>query len=121
MAESNQEKINQESFMIRQYLIEYFRKRLKDEVATKALEKIEEKIAKKLGLETYVNILLGNLPGSSLSKFTVFYLKVLFFEAYFTVNPDINPYDPIKQQDQYVEYLLYTWARGRPAYRHSTY
>jgi len=53
-----------------------------------------------------------------LANFTVFFLKVLYFEGFFTLyqNDNWNPYDPVKQEDQYVEYLLYSWARGKPGY-----
>lgn len=33
--------------------------------------------------------------------------------------PEHNPFDPIGQTDEFVDYLLFTWARGRPAFRNA--
>ena len=59
---------------------------------------------------------MGNFPTSKLATFATAYLKLGTFESYFTLYPTMNAYDPIKQEDEYVEYLLYSWARGKAGY-----
>lgn len=93
---------------------DYLKKKLKDEGA----KKIMDKAAKKLGVSGYLNLISGKFPGDGLSKFTVGYLKLITFESYFTLNQtfNYNQYDPKKDADAYVEYLLFSWARGKPGY-----
>ncbi len=87
-------KIKQDSGTIWHYLIGYYSKKLPKD-----------------------NVLTGNLPGAKLANFTASYLKVMYFEGYFNVNPNFNPYDPLTQEDEYAEYLLYSWSRGKPGYQ----
>ncbi|MGI9036261.1 MAG: hypothetical protein ACR2GD_09515 [Pyrinomonadaceae bacterium] len=113
----DENKIKQDGRIIWHYSIGYYSKKLpKDKVIDK-INKITGKIAGKLGLDTCCNVLTGNLPGAKLANFTASYLKVMTFESYFNLNPNLNPYDPITQEDEYSEYLLYSWARGKPGYQ----
>lgn len=117
MAEIDANKLKQDGRTIWNYLVNYYGKKLpKDQVVDK-LNKMTEKLAKNLGLSAYFNVLTGNLPGAKLANFTAGYLKLGTFESYFTLNPNLNPYDPITQEDEYAEYLLYSWARGKPGYQ----
>ncbi|GEM_PF-1788403 len=102
---------------IREYLISYYKKKLGEKAVDIALSKLESKIGKKLGLDAF-SFLRANLPGQKLAEFTCFFLKILYFEGFFSLyqNDSWNPYNPIEQEDQYVEYLLYSWARGKPGY-----
>lgn len=111
-------KVKQDGKMIWDYLVKYYSSKLtKDKVSGK-LTKMMEKLAEKLGVSGYFNVLTGNLPGAKLASFTVGYLKLMWMEGYYTANPNLNPYDPITQEDEYAEYLLYSWSRGRPGYQY---
>ncbi|KXK05434.1 MAG: hypothetical protein UZ17_ACD001000624 [Acidobacteria bacterium OLB17] len=118
MAAPTEAQIKQDGQTIWRYLIGFYSKKIpKDQVVDK-LGKLTEKIAKRLGMAGYYNVLVGNLPGAKLASFTASWMKLMYFEGYFTANPNLNPYDPLKQEDEYVEYLLYSWSRGKPGYRY---
>ncbi|MBE7517067.1 MAG: hypothetical protein HS105_10735 [Chloracidobacterium sp.] len=118
MAGIDEKQIKKDGRAIWNYLISYYSKKLpKDQVADK-LNKITEKIAQKLGMGGYFNVLTGNLPGAKLASFTASWMKLMYFEGYFSANPGDNPYDPATQEDEYAEYLLYSWGRGKPGYKY---
>jgi hypothetical protein len=117
----DEKEVEKQRRLILQYLREYAKRKLKDAVVDKVIHKIAEKIAKKLGLEAALNFITGNLPGKKIADFAVLWFKWLLFEGFLVTYADTNPYDPLEegQQDQYVEYLLYSWARtGKPSYRY---
>lgn len=95
-------------------IYDYLKKKVKEEGAKKILDKA----AKKLGVAGYVNLVQGKFPAAALAKFSVGYLKLITFESYFSLyaNNHWTKYDPAKESDTYVEYLLYSWARGEPGY-----
>lgn len=83
-------------------------------------EKILEKIAKRLGISTYLSFIKLDFPGKKLADVTVFTLKIAYFYGFFELNSNrnLNPYNPKdnSQQDPYIEYLLYSWIKGNPGY-----
>lgn len=113
-------KIKEDSKAIRDYLIGYYKKKLGEKAVEAALSKLEDKIRKKLNLPEFKlsDLIPAAAVAEKLANFTVFFLKVLYFEGFFSLyqNDNWNPFDPVKQEDQYVEYLLYSWARGKPGY-----
>jgi hypothetical protein len=113
-------KVEEDSKAICKYLTDYYKKKLGEKAVDAALGKLEEKIRKKLNLSNFSlsDLIPATAVAEKLANFTVFFLKVLYFEGFFTLyqNDNWNPYDPVKQEDQYVEYLLYSWARGKPGY-----
>ncbi len=82
--------------------------------------KIQEKIAKKLGLASWNNLITGSFPAAKLATFGSGMLKFLTFHGYSSVHvhDNLTQYHPKKQEDQYIEYLLYSWAvNERPGYK----
>ena len=112
---------NEEAKAIKAYLITYCRQYAKD----KALEKVQElleKIAVKLGVYTFNNLVANNFPGGKLASFLSFGLKMIFFEGSYIAKFEqvgavgLNPFDPIENSDAYVDYLLFSWAKGKVGY-----
>ena len=92
----------------------YLKNKLKEEGA----KKIMNRVAKKLGVSGYANLIGGNFPAATLAKFSVGYLKLMAYESYFSLNGqwEYNKFNPATSEDAYVEYLLYSWVRGKPGY-----
>ena len=115
-------KETEEARQIKAHLITYCRQYGKDQ----ALEKVQElleKIATKLGVYTFNNLVTNNFPGGKLASFMSFGLKTIYFEGTYIAKFEqngaagLNPFDPIEDTDPYIEYLLYSWARGKPGYK----
>ena len=113
-------KLKEDANAIRSYLIGYYKEKLGEKASEAALAKLEEKIRKKLNLPSFnlSDLFPAAKVAENLANFTVFFLKILYFEGFFSTyqQDNWNPYDPVTQEDQYVEYLLYSWARGNPGY-----
>ncbi len=93
---------------------------LKSEFGKKIADKILEKIAKRLGVSTYLSFIKMDFPGKKLADVTVFTLKIAYFYGFYELNSsrNLNPYNPKEssQEDPYIEYLLYSWIKGNPGY-----
>ena len=116
MAGQNDQFQSNETFeVIEKWLISYFLSKGIDKAKEQALDKIKEKIAKKLGYSYYVEIIGGNFPAAKLASFGSSMLKGIWYEGYYIANGQFlwNQSDPAQkdQQDAYVEYLLYSWGR----------
>lgn len=114
------DKHNEEAKTIRNYLIMYCRKYAGDKLNEK-LFSLLEKPAKKLGVSTFHNLIAGNFPAQKLATYAADILKVLYYQGHYDASyvkghPGTNPFDPIENEDAYVEYLLYSWALGNPGY-----
>ncbi len=61
-------------------------------------------------------------PYQKVMDATGFTFKIMYFSGYYGTNSqyDWNPYNPkdADQQEQYTEYLIYSWASGRPGYKY---
>ena len=112
------DKHNEEAKIVKEYLIKYFRSYVKDKAAERVTN-LMEKIAEKFGVKTFFNLAVGNFPTSKLATFTAGWMKAGYFEGYFSMYPKMNPYSPVEQEDEYTEYLLYSWARGNPGYMYN--
>lgn len=119
MARVTDEQIAKDKQAVVNYLRSEYLKKMTQDQAKDRLEKFGKKMAKRLGMGSHFNVLTGNLPGAKLANFTASYLKYFYFEGYFSSNPGLNPYDPITTESEYIEYLLYSWARGKPAYKYN--
>lgn len=101
------------------YAMEIY-KYLGEKFGEKIRDKIIEKIAKKMGYASAGKFLTGSFGAATLAKFATGYMTFFKFEG------DIvtygarqgTPYDPVNNEDAYVGYLLYSWARvGKPGYK----
>lgn len=111
---------NQEAQTIKNYLVTYCRTHAGDTVNEK-LGNLLDKLAKYLGVSNIHNLITGNFPAQKLASLATGGLKIIYFQGYFDANyvknnPGTNPYDPVGDGDNYVQYLLYSWALGRPGY-----
>ena len=79
-------------------------------------KKIGERIARRLGYATVANILGGAIPGKKIADAATAGFKYMYFEAKLNAF-QFTPYHPVKYEDQYIEFLIYSWARtGKPHY-----
>ena len=95
-------------------------KYLGEKFGEKIRDKIVEKIAKKMGYATAGQFLTGSFPAATLAKFGTGWMKAMKFEGDLVTYGarQGTPYDPKTNEDAYVEYLLYSWARlGKPGYK----
>ncbi len=115
MANQSDFQSNQGFKEIERWLNDYFASKAKDVLLEKALDKVKEKIAAKLGYNQFYDIVSGNFPAKKLADFASGILKAIWYEGYYIANGQFywNQYDPAQpdQQDAYVEYLLYSWGR----------
>lgn len=83
-------------------------------------DQIKEKIAEKLGFGTWLALLQCDYPYKKAVEAIGMGLGLLHFYGFWIANGTlgINPYNPAKEEerDQYVQYLLYSWAGGKPGY-----
>ena len=93
-------------------LVKYLEEKFGEEVA----KKIAEKIARKFGYAAAANIIGGAIPGKKIADVATAGMKYMYFEA--KLNPaQRTPYHPTRYEDQYIEFLIYSWARtGKPHY-----
>lgn len=107
---------------VKNWLTKYLLQNVTDKAVEDVRDAIFRKAATKLGLnyafEFTPDKLISKLPGVWLAKATIFGAKLGFFEGYFVTNGKFNwnPFDPAKQEGEYAEYLIYSWARGNPGY-----
>lgn len=110
---------------VRQWLTKYLLMQL-NQMPGKVVEDIRDKIftkaAKKLGLTILYEFtpekLIDKLPAIKAAKMMVFAAKWGFYEGYFITNGAFkwNPDDPQDDEDLYAEYLIFSWAMGKPGY-----
>lgn len=83
------------------------------------LSKIQDKIEKHLGRtlifkpEDVLRAITGTNVGV-VKSITEFVCVGLFYYGNQLVNPTKNPFDPETQTEDYVKYVLYTWATNDP-------
>jgi len=87
-------------------------------------KKVIQMFAEKLGLKIPLDItdpIKWVLPHVEIAEKVAGWVttgfKVLLFEGHYTMNPRYNPWDPKRDTEPYVEYLIYTWkVKGKPLY-----
>lgn len=82
----------------------------------KVATKIAQKLTKKLGLKMATKLIGGSIPGKLIADAATSGMRWMYFEGSLN-NRQETPYHPEKYPDQYVEFLVYSWARtGKPCY-----
>lgn len=82
--------------------------------------KVQKKIEEKLGVTivTDVGSLVAFLPNANaaqaLATGLTLYLQAFYHWANYCLDPRINPFDPETRLDDYVLFLLFTWAVNDP-------
>jgi hypothetical protein len=83
-------------------------------------DEIKGKIAEKLGFGTWWALLNCDYPYKKVVEAIGMGFALMYFYAFWIQNGKLglNPYNPAKEdeRDQYVQYLLYSWAGGNPGY-----
>lgn len=104
---------NKQTFQeIENWLSSYLKGKAVSEGGKLVADKIKEKIAEKLGVKGFVDLINGEFPAAKIASFASGVLKWIWYEGYYVVNGQFlwNPTDPAKDPDNYVEYLLYSWG-----------
>jgi hypothetical protein len=93
-------------------------------------DQVKSKIEDKLGISIItqsgdvLQFLPNGNPAQKLADFTAGMLTALYYYANQLVNPTTNPFHPKEQLEDYVKFLLYTWATNDakvgPAYKWDT-
>ena len=93
-------------------------------------DKVKSKIEEKLGISIItsagdlIQFLPNGNPAKKLADFTVGMLTYLYYYGNQLINPTTNPFNPKDKLDDYVKFLLYTWATNDakvgPAYKWDT-
>jgi hypothetical protein len=89
-------------------------------LGSKIADEIKGKIAEKLGCGSWWSLINLDYPYKKVVETVGMGFGLMSFYAYWIQNKHFgtNPYNPAKEdeRDQYVQYLLYSWAGGKPGY-----
>ena len=89
-------------------------------VGGKAVDELRGKLAEKLGCGTWWALLNMDYPYKKVVEVVGSGFGMMYFYAFWIQNKHfaLNPYNPSKEdeREQYVQYLLYSWAGGKPGY-----
>ncbi len=116
MSPQNTDLAAEQMNQIRDYLL----RKYGEDVAKKIIEKIAEKLGLKIPLDI-TDPIKWAFPhakiAEAIAKLTTGGFTVLLFEGHYSLNPRYNPWDPKRDTEPYVLYLLYTWkVKGNPLY-----
>lgn len=89
-------------------------------LGSRLADEIKSKIAEKLGFGTWWALLNCDYPYKKVVQVIGYGFALMYFYGFWSQNGKLglNPYNPAKEdeRDQYVQYLLYSWAGGKPGY-----
>lgn len=125
--QANVQQMRIEMEQVRQWLTRYLLQQIQGKVVGDIRDRIFTKAVKKIGLSILYEFtpekLVEKLPGVKLAKMVIFAAKWMTYDGYFNTNGNFNwnPYDPKDDEDLYAEYLIFSWAMGKPGYIYATY
>lgn len=83
-------------------------------------DKVKDKIAEKLGVGSWWSLIKMDYPYKKVVEYVGMGFALAYFYGYWIQNQNLglNPFNPAKEdeREQYVQYLLYSWAGGKPGY-----
>lgn len=89
-------------------------------LGNKIADEVKGKIAEKLGLGGWWNLIQMDYPYKKVVDAIGMGFGLMSYYGFWIANGHLglNPYDPKKpdQREDYVWYLLYSWAGGKPGY-----
>ena len=87
-------------------------------LGNKIADDIKGKIAEKLGCSSWWNLINLDYPYKKVVEAIGMGFGLLSFYSFWIQNQNLglNPYNPAKEDEReaYVQYLLYSWAGGKP-------
>ena len=107
-----------------EYEAKYFLKHLERHFLTylgnKIADDLKGKLAEKLGCNSWWSLVNLDYPYKKVVEVVGSGFGLMYFYAFWIQNNQLalNPYNPAQEdeRDQYIQYLLYSWAGGKPGY-----
>jgi len=89
-------------------------------LGSKIADELKGKLAEKLNCSSWWSLINLDYPYKKVVEVVGSGFGAMYFYAFWIQNKHLalNPYNPAKQdeREQYVQYLLYSWAGGKPGY-----